>query len=433
MKDTSILNSPHEILAIAPQLIGFRVRNRLLISIAKCIDCTKTEKDLMHFAANFQYSAKSNIRCTSIMPANLHFIEKVISLDLKRYENEEALMRVLRSINTENACVISIDWYCDDLFSVVKDENLLQQIKMVIYFFKNLHGKSFGKFNKQNIEKNFVSANFSETLLQESNDDQPWNLPTVVAHFSDYRNWIESKYLFEFNSLSKTQSNKYLKTDLQQIVKQNSWSYEAVEQMSIAKKYILRGAPMLAFSNRMTQKRIADEKISQLISVEISKNMKTESVVSGRKAWNQFICGKKPVALARDKSNLSNIALLLSAFEHFEIRDAVLLYALNNEIDEITAINIYEADRQLKEISEKSPSFSRIETVIKMLNSLVKYSLTSQSALYGAIAYLYWWIGKPAEAYENSYFALSTNPEYSLAKLILKVVEARVKPPWQEK
>ncbi|XCB29976.1 hypothetical protein RQN30_00385 [Arcanobacterium hippocoleae] len=64
--------------------------------------------------------------------------------------------------------------------------------------------------------------------------------------------------------------------------------------------------------------------------------------------------------------------------------------------------------------------------MIGKIASLAKYSGVQQGTLYAVIAYLFWWIGKPAAALENARYALAADPSYSLAKLIVKAVEAQV-------
>ncbi|MDR6938870.1 hypothetical protein J2S36_000413 [Arcanobacterium hippocoleae] len=446
MKTIQNLQHPHELLVVAPQILRFRPMNKIVITLVRCETSMKINLDpnLIYITSSAIGQSQDSeadqrtrqLRCPRCNRSKPHMIEIFYVIDFMAKDLKVILHKLRQQINRMPISIVSIDWYCEDLAETVNSTINISQIKQTLELFtkhkwdrerETDHAASEIKPAQQQTKQKDTGVKQESTSYQ----------PIIVSHITDYQHWIETRYVLE--NLQPKQENQppctlmhNLRNDHEKAqLATKIWGYELLERESIVRRWLTQGRPSLAKRNQMTQPRLTHPQTTAKI-LAATANLPC-NIKLGREQWDKYLQTKQMIRLARDESNLALLANLISAAEHLEIRDAILIYGVNLKIARFTQIDIANAERYLQEASDIPPDNERIQKVITKLNSVVRYTPQNHAALYAAIGYLHWWNDYPAAAFENARCALAANPHYSLGKLVQQAVERGVLPPWKTK
>lgn len=386
-----ILHHSVEIVAIAPQMLRFRPRNQLLISRIQCGETQHTQVDL-NFAYAAQFDGAVEFSCPCCRQIAPHYFGQILAVDLQICRGAKLRDLIQERCSDADVSLISIDWYGEDLPAVTANQELIQEIKDLA---ASLHDA------------------FPNTI--------------IVSHLSDYRDVICAER-----------------------IDASTESYGVLERESFIGKYLSQQVLPLAAESKLVVPRIRHEEIKQSMAQAISAYLETQqrhnnheiyrqdetevdkfSAAAQICAWTKALHVQSVEGFQFTPQAAASLAQLLVSCEKIEIRDAILIYAVNSEISEITPELIRDASRYLANAAQSAPDCARIAKVIQRLSAIARYSIDSNVALYAAIAYLHWWADQPAPALENARYALQFKPDYSLAKLIHRAVRMQVPPPWQ--
>lgn len=433
MNQAQVIRQFDEMVVITPQILRFRPKNQLIISCLRCFN-----RSAEHFAQvldtpdtpdtsdSIQALKFLRFDCQSCGEAALHAIGPIFCVDLTQCSGEKLTALIQRKMSNERLSFVSIDWYCEDLSTPFAHPQLVHEIRCLIDFIKDLRKRSIIRAHFSDYSKVIpASVLFTAAPDQIAADSLVSAQDKCCGEFAD----VVDSGVVARNSVEQRLKSEHFRI----------WDYVDLERESVIGKYLAQGVQSLAAENQLVATRITDESICELIAVK----MCTEKALSKSNAadytfcaqgvieWNQIFASMDDSVSHNTLHNTAVLAKLLLSCEQIEIRDAILLFAINPESSEIVLENVSRASSCLEKASQIKPDFARITQIIKQLAAVAIYSVDTNVALYAAIAYLYWWCDQPAAALENARYALSFCAEYSLAKLIQRAVTLEVAPPWK--
>lgn len=127
-----------------------------------------------------------------------------------------------------------------------------------------------------------------------------------------------------------------------------------------------------------------------------------------------------------DEKSVAELAAGLGS--HF-LRDCILLFAVNREVEKISEIDTDSVCFLLEQAAGQKPAPERIFRVIEKLKRINRYLPKGDGSGYAAVAYLYWWLGMNEGAELNVLRSLAEEKNNSLANLLLRTIESQIPPP----
>ncbi|XCB29974.1 hypothetical protein RQN30_00375 [Arcanobacterium hippocoleae] len=268
MKQKQILHNAHELVAIVPQVLGFRPKNRLVISVVTCGENKNSSADSkISFLIGDGESAK--FTCPRCKQQQIHFIGPILSINLKMYYGKKLFSRVAKVLTGVPISLVSIDWYGEQISEDTNNIELLKQIQQIQRIVTS-SSQPRKKPEKSALDKLRIPI------------DAQYDNPVVVSHLTDYQQWIETKYLLSsaffsgsaaagLNNPQDSCRRQRTETAKAQICGNGIsaaenleyvHSYAALEAESFAQNFIESGAPALAAANSLVQPRITNKNCS---------------------------------------------------------------------------------------------------------------------------------------------------------------------------
>lgn len=305
---------------------------------------------------------------------------------------ERVALDILDFVTDYSVTTLAIAWFGDDLASMVASRGA-----------STLH------------EAALIAQEFIDDRYRRE------DFGFVTCLLTDYASWIDARYLEGDSSLGELK--------LMNAVAR----YDSIENSALATQLVFAGSAPLDIEPDYVWQRVG----SRQRRVALASYKRNLSKVRGAQLWTNTLRAAVeettpllPMNAIERLGGKDRIGRLNAGLSDVFVRDRVLLWAINPEVDSLVGVTPQSSEELLSAAADHLPDEKRIDAAVAVLGACGSYSSDEDASAYAVIAYLYWWKGEAHKAMENVEYALASNPNYGLAQLIKHAVSVHLPPPW---
>lgn len=255
----------------------------------------------------------------------------------------------------------------------------------------------------------------------------------------DTQAWLDERYQSDvkgFVSYFATDYDLYVHgSQVANGLAEEMGTYRDLEQSVANVELILAGSAPAAHATPVLIDRLGYGEDSELVTEY--RSLLADGEINAAEQWNALLVSVMADADALSADGLLTMvggqramARLHAGLTDITIRDRVLVFAVNPEVESVSGMDIDDIETALHAATAVNPDGERLARITDVMRMIGAYSPEDAPAALALVGYLYWWAGRSGAAAEYVQAALDADPSYSLARLVEQALDIQLPPPW---